>query len=85
VIITYNPGWTDPNIPIDNTNGYKSIINEVKKTKIPLLLIVGRAGSLFAAPEKRMMDSGVIPVLFMAIESLAGVLYCLQKEEKELD
>jgi putative NADH-flavin reductase len=86
VISAYNPGWTNPNISIDTTNAYKSIIGGVKKAKIPRLLIVGGAGSLYVAPEKRVMDTGAIPESFKpAIESLAGVLYHLQKEENELD
>jgi hypothetical protein len=86
VISAYNPGWTNPNISNDTTKAYKSIIDGVKKAKIPRLLIVGGAGSLYVAPDKRLMDTGVIPDSFMpAIESLAGVLYHLQKEEAELD
>jgi putative NADH-flavin reductase len=86
VISAYNPGWTNPNISEETTKAYESIINGVKKAKIPRLLIVGGAGSLFVTPEKRVMDTGVIPEAFMpAIESLAGVLYHLQKEETDLD
>lgn len=86
VISAYNPGWTNPNISNYTTKAYKSIIYGVKKAKIPRLLIVGGAGSLYVAPDKRLMDTGVIPESFMpAIESLAGVLYYLQKEENELD
>ena len=86
VISAYNPGWTNPNISVDTTNGYKSIISGVKKAKIPRLLIVGGAGSLYVAPEKRVMDTDAIPESFMpAIKSLADVLYGLQKDEDELD
>ena len=86
VISAYNPGWTNPDIAAETTKGYKSIIGGVKKAKIPRLLIVGGAGSLYVAPEKRVMDTGMIPETYIpAIESLAGVLYHLQKEEKELD
>lgn len=86
VISAYNPGWTNPNIAEDTTNAYKSIIRGVKSAKVPRLLIVGGAGSLYVAPEKRVMDTGAIPESFIpAIQSLANVLYSLQKEEKELD
>jgi len=86
VISAYNPGWTNPNISVETTKAYKSIISGVKKAKIPRLLIVGGAGSLYVSPEKRVMDTGVIPESFMpAIKSLAEVLYSLQKEEKELN
>jgi len=86
VISAYNPGWTNPNIAEETTRAYNSIIGGVKKAKIPRLLIVGGAGSLYVAPEKRLMDTGVIPQSFMpAIEALADVFYDLQKEEKEID
>jgi len=86
VISAYNPGWTNPNIAEETTRAYNSIISGVKKAKIPRLLIVGGAGSLYVAPEKRLMDTGVIPESFIpAIEALAGVFYSLQKEEKEID
>ena len=86
VISAYNPGWTNPEISIDTTKAYKSIIDGVKKAKIPRLLIVGGAGSLYVALDKRLMVTGVIPdSIKPAIESLAGVLYHLQKEENELD
>jgi len=86
VISAYNPGWTNPNIAEETTRAYNSIIDGVKKAKIPRLLIVGGAGSLYVAPEKRLMDTGVIPQSFMpAIEALADVYYDLQKKEEEID
>ena len=86
VISAYNPGWTNPNIAEETTRAYNSIIGGVKKAKISRLLIVGGAGSLYVAPEKRVMDTGAIPESFIpAVEALAGVFYGLQKEEKEID
>ena len=86
VISAYNPGWTNPAISTDTTNAYKSIVDGVKKAKIPRLLIVGGAGSLFVSPEKRVMDTGVIPDSYLpAVKSLAEVFYGLLKDEKELD
>ena len=86
VISAYNPGWTNPDISQETTSAYHSIIRNVKIAQIPRLLIVGGAGSLYVAPEKRLMDTGAIPESYLpAIESLAGVLYDLQKNEKELD
>lgn len=86
VISAYNPGWTNPDIAADTTGTYKSIVEGVKKAGVQRLLIVGGAGSLYVAPGKRVMDTGAIPESFIpAIESLAGVLYGLQKDENELD
>ena len=86
VISAYNPGWTNPNISSETTSAYKSIVGGAKKAKVPRLLIVGGAGSLLVSPNKRVMDTGVIPDSYLpAVKSLAGVLYDLQKDEKELD
>jgi len=86
VISAYNPGWTNPNIAADTTFTYRSIIEGVKKAGIPRLLIVGGAGSLYAEPDKRVMDTGAIPESFMpGVTALAEVLYRLQKDEHQLD
>jgi len=86
VISAYNPGWTNPAISADTTTAYKSIVGGVKKADIPRLLIVGGAGSLLISPDKKVMDTGVIPESYLpAIKSLAEVLYGLQKDEKDLD
>ena len=86
VISAYNPGWTNPDIAVDTTATYKSIVEGVKRAGISRLLIVGGAGSLYVAPGKRLVDTGIIPDPYIpAIEALAGVLYGLQKDENELD
>ena len=86
VINAYNPGWTNPSISTDTTIAYKSNISGVKKADLLRLLIVGGAGSLLVTPDKRVMDTGVIPVSYLpAVKSLAEVLYGLQRDEKELD
>ena len=86
VISAYNPGWTNPNIAEETTRAYEQIIQGVKQAKIPRLLIVGGAGSLYVSPGKKLMDAGVIPESFMpAINALAEVLYSLQKDGAELD
>ena len=86
VISAYNPGWTNPNIVPETTQGYKSIIEGVKKAGIPRMLIVGGAGSLFVSPHARVMDTGTIPESYLpAVRALADVLYSLHKTEKGLD
>jgi uncharacterized protein len=86
VISAYNPGWTNPNIAEETTRAYEQIIQGVKQAKIPRLLIVGGAGSLYVSPGKKLMDAGVIPESFMpAIKALAGVLYSLQKDGADMD
>ena len=83
VINAYNPGWTNPSISTDTTIAYKSNISGVKKADLLRLLIVGGAGSLLVTPDKRVMDTGVIPVSYLpAVKSLAEVLYNLQKRRE---
>lgn len=80
LISSYNPGWNNPSIATETTAAYKNIINSVIEAKIPRLLIVGGAGSLFVSPGKRLMDTDVFPESFIpAVTALANVLYELQK------
>lgn len=86
VISAYNPGWTNPNIVEETHQGYTSIINGVKKAGVKRLQIVGGAGSLFVAPGKTVIDSGVLPdAILPAVKALARVLDEQLKPEKELD
>lgn len=50
VVSAFNPGWTNPNIGRDFTAGYAAILAAAKAAKVPYLLAVGGAGSLFVAP-----------------------------------
>ena len=80
VISSYNPGWNNPSIASETTAAYKNIINSVIKAKIPRILIVGGAGSLFVSPGKRLMDTDVFPKSFIpAVTALANVYYELLK------
>ena len=51
VVSAFNPGWTNPNIGADFTRGANSIVEAAKAAQVPYLLIVGGAGSLYAAPD----------------------------------
>ncbi len=86
VISAYNPGWSNPDIAIDTDKGYKSIISATKQAKIQRLQIVGVAGSLFVAPGKTVVDSGIIPdAILPGVLALAKVLNEDLKKEKDLD
>jgi uncharacterized protein len=86
VISSYNPGWTNPQIAADTTNGYDSIITAVKLAGIKRLQIVGGAGSLFISPGKRLMDSGAMPESYLpAVKALADVYLDRLSKESELD
>lgn len=86
VISAYNSGWSNPNIAVDTDKGYKSIIAATKLANIKRLQIVGGAGSLFVAPGKTVVDSGVIPdAILPGVLALAKVLKEDLKNEKNLD
>ncbi len=86
VISAYNPGWNNPDIAANTTSAYKNIIEGVTVAKVPRLLIVGGAGSLFVSAGKRLMDTGAIPESFMpAVTALANVCYDLQKIRTPFD
>jgi uncharacterized protein len=86
VISAYNPGWNNPNIYEDTIKGYRSIIEAVKKAGIQRLQAVGGAGSLFVAPGKTVLDTGVIPdEILPGVKALALVLKDQFLQEKDLD
>ena len=61
IISAYNPGWTNPDIATLITENYPKILGAAKKSGVERLLIVGGAGTLFCAPDLRVVDSGAIP------------------------
>ncbi|SEM38192.1 hypothetical protein SAMN05216436_10437 [bacterium A37T11] len=86
VISAFNPGWQNPDIYNDTLTGYKAIIEGVKKAGKQRLLIVGGAGTLFVAPGKTVLDTGVIPeAILPGVKSLAKVYYDYLKPETDLD
>lgn len=86
VISAYNPGWSNPNIVEDTKKGYSSILCAVRKSDVNRLLIVGGAGSLFVAPNVRLMDSGTMPVeILPGVKSLASVYLDMLLPEKMVD
>lgn len=86
VISAFNPGWTNPSIYQETLDGYHSILNAARWSRIPRLLIVGGAGSLYVSPGKLLMDEpNVPPKLLAGIKSLAKVYTDLLLPEKEID
>lgn len=61
IISAYNPGWTNPDIATLISENYPKILSAAKKSGVERLLIVGGAGTLFCAPDLRVVDSGAIP------------------------
>lgn len=61
VISAFNPGWSNPNIGAEFTQGAKAIVQAAKTAQVPYLLIVGGAGSLYAAPGLQVVDTPDFP------------------------
>lgn len=86
VISAYNPGWTNPGIYDDTLNGYTSILKAAKGAGAKRLLIVGGAGSLYVAPNVRVMDTGTLPEeILPGVKGLAKVLTDYLMPEKDID
>ena len=86
VISAYNPGWTNPEIHYDTLKGYSSILKAAKSAGVKRLLIVGGAGSLFVAPDVRVMDTSTFPQeILPGVKGLAKVLTDYLLPEIEID
>lgn len=61
VISAYNPGWQEPEIYALFLKGTQAIVDGVKQAGGKRLLIVGGAGSLYAAPGVQIVDTPEFP------------------------
>lgn len=61
VVSAFNAGWTNPNLAEDFTKGYESILQAAKTAKVPYLLVIGGAGSLYIAPNLQVVDTPEFP------------------------
>ncbi|MCF7530056.1 NAD(P)-dependent oxidoreductase [Neisseria lisongii] len=61
VVSAFNPGWTNPNIAAEFTQGANAIVAAAKQADVPYLLIVGGAGSLYVAPNVQLIDTPDFP------------------------
>lgn len=87
VISSYN-GFSGVNLE----EGYKSqilgahaMMNAVKKAAVPRLLIVGGAGSLFVAPNVRLVDTPEFPAEWKEMALAMAEVLRLLEQEKELN
>lgn len=63
----------------------KAIIDPIKKAGVPRLLVVGGAGSLFATPNLKVIDTPNFPAEYKAEASAGGVYLDTLRLETELD
>lgn len=61
VVSAFNPGWSNPNIGADFTQGANAIVEAAKAAAVPYLLVVGGAGSLYVAPGVQLIDTPDFP------------------------
>jgi putative NADH-flavin reductase len=86
VISAYNPGWTNPDLAIETTRVYRTILEGIRLSGVKRFLVVGGAGSLFISSGKRFMDAGVMPESFLpAVKALADFYLKDLIDEKVID
>jgi len=86
IISAYNPGWSNPNIYQETLTVYPAILKGAKESGAKRLLCVGGAGTLFCAPNLRVVDAGVIPEEIMpAVRSLGEFYLNTLANEKDID
>ncbi len=61
VISAFNPGWDNPKIGEQFTQGFRAITQAAKTANVPYLIHVGGAGSLYIAPNLQLIDSPEFP------------------------
>ena len=85
VISSYNAGWTNPNLYDDFLKGSKAIQEGVKRAGVKRLLVIGGAGSLYAAEGLQIVDTPEFPSEWKPGSKAARDYLNILKEEKELD
>jgi putative NADH-flavin reductase len=85
VVSAYNAGWTNPNLYNDFVKGSEAIQQAVKQAGVKRLLVVGGAGSLYAAPGLQLVDSPQFPAEWKAGATAARDYLNTLKKETELD
>lgn len=85
VISAYNAGWTNPDLYNDFLNGSKSIEAAVQQSGVKRLIVVGGAGSLYAAPGVQIVDTPQFPEAYKAGATAARDYLNVIKENNELD
>jgi putative NADH-flavin reductase len=85
VVNTFNAGWANPNLYNDFIKGSEAIQQATKKAGVKRLLVVGGAGSLYAAPGLQLVDTPQFPAEWKAGATAARDYLNIIKKEEELD
>lgn len=85
VIVSYNPGWMNPNLVAEQHAAAKSITEGVRKSGVKRLLVVGGAGSLQLADGTDMLDAAFFPQEYKAAAAALRDYLLQLRKETELD
>lgn len=85
VISAYNPGWGEPQIHDLFLQGSQAILDGAKQAGVKRVLVVGGAGSLFAAPGLQLVDTPEFPAAYKQGALAARELLNRLQAESALD
>jgi len=85
IVSAFNAGWTNPNLYNDFLKGSEAIQEAAKQAGVKRLLVVGGAGSLYAAPGVQLVDTPQFPAEWKAGATAARDYLNILKKEEELD
>lgn len=85
VISAFNAGWENPNLYSDFIAGSKAIQAAVKASGVKRLIVIGGAGSLYAAPGVQLVDTPEFPKEYYPGASAARDYHNILKEETAID
>lgn len=85
VVSAFNAGWSNPNLYDDFLNGSKAIQEATKKAGIKRLIVIGGAGSLYAAEGVQIVDTPDFPTEVKPGALAARDYLNILKEEQDLD
>ncbi len=81
----FNAGWANPDLYNDFIKGSEAIQQAAKIAGVKRLLVVGGAGSLYAAPGLQLVDTPQFPAEWKAGATAARDYLNILKKEEELD
>jgi putative NADH-flavin reductase len=85
IVNTFNAGWANPNLYNDFIKGSEAIQQAAKTAGVKRILVVGGAGSLYAAPGLQLVDTPQFPAEWKAGATAARDYLNTLRKEEELD
>ncbi len=85
VISAFNPGWANPNIYQDFMSGTRAIVAGTKAASVKRYIVIGGAGSLYAADGTQLVDSPNFPAAIYPGASAARDGLTELQQESTLD